>query len=118
MKDTVKNLLRMPDSQNSALLQVNIQLPDSNNMNWIIQLLNDNGEVFISKEIDSSQSINWPYLPGGNYHLRAVKDMNNNGRFDGGDPLTGREPEKVVYYPQPLLLKPNWEMADVMFHVE
>lgn len=115
--DTFHADVTMPDSRNFAYLQLRVELPDTGR-SWILQLVRDNGDVVISRQLDSSSVVTWPFLPGGNYRLRVIQDTNGNGRFDAGNLVRNSLPERVIYYPQPIVLKPNWEMADVVFHVE
>jgi hypothetical protein len=115
--DTLSETLIAPGGKDYALLNVQVTLPDSGQQ-WIIELVRENGEVEAQKIMSASGDVTWPLLPGGNYRLRAIRDSNRNGRFDGGNILKGIEPEMVVFYTGTLNLKPNWELEQLMFHVE
>ncbi len=53
-------------------------------------------------------------LEKGNYFFRCIKDQNQNGRWDTGDFKNQIEPEKVRWYNDPIVVRPNWEI-DVVF---
>jgi uncharacterized protein (DUF2141 family) len=50
------------------------------------------------------------FLPPGNYWLRAIRDMNQNEKWDTGDYFAKRQPEEVINYSGPVNLRANWEM--------
>lgn len=49
-------------------------------------------------------------LVTGNYKLRIIRDANANQQWDTGNYLEGIQPERVYMHPQPINLKPNWEI--------
>ena len=54
-------------------------------------------------------------IPQGNYFLRLIIDTNNNRRWDTGLPSENRQPEKIYYFPDKLLIKANFEINDTNF---
>ncbi|MDQ6482397.1 Ig-like domain-containing domain [Dyadobacter sp. LHD-138] len=55
------------------------------------------------------------HIPQGNYFLRLILDTNNNKRWDTGLPVENRQPEKIIYLPEKLLIKANFEINDTNF---
>jgi hypothetical protein len=55
------------------------------------------------------------HIPQGNYFLRLILDANNNKRWDTGLPVENLQPEKVIYFPDKLLIKANFEINDTNF---
>lgn len=53
--------------------------------------------------------LNFPRLEAGNYSMRVIADSNRNGVWDPGDLFLRRQPETVIPYMQPILLKAGWE---------
>lgn len=49
-------------------------------------------------------------LVASSYQVRIIRDVNANERWDTGNYLEGRQPERVYMHPQPVNLKPNWEI--------
>lgn len=45
----------------------------------------------------------------GEYVIRILYDANNNGKWDPGNYMLKRQPEKVVTLPQKLSIKANWD---------
>lgn len=52
------------------------------------------------------------YLQPGDYYVKLFIDANQNGKWDPGDLLKRRYPEKVLYYKKSLSLKANWELEE------
>jgi hypothetical protein len=48
-------------------------------------------------------------LPG-DYFLKVYSDTNNNGKWDSGDFLTKRQPEKTFVLPQKVQVRANWDV--------
>ncbi|SFW30604.1 Ig-like domain-containing protein [Sinomicrobium oceani] len=77
----------------------------------IIQLTTEKGEVkdeVFAKEAQPHYDFN--YLDPGKYLLRVIYDQNGNGKWDTGDYLEKRQPERVSHYPEILDIKANWEI--------
>lgn len=50
-----------------------------------------------------------PYLESGEYSFRIIRDENSNGKWDGGDVLQREAAEKVLYFPDKVNIRANWE---------
>ena len=55
------------------------------------------------------------HLTPGDYYIRYIKDLNNNGRWDTGNYLKKLQPEKVFYHPNKLELRSNWDLNENFF---
>ncbi len=88
----------------------------ANEPNLIVQLLNNNKVVM---EQSTSNTFNFNLVPTGNYSIRVILDLNDNGKWDPGNILENKPPEPVVFYKNPegkievLSVKANWEMTDI-----
>jgi uncharacterized protein (DUF2141 family) len=76
----------------------------------LLQLLNEKETILIEKKVASDQSINFDYLYPKNYILKVIVDSNGNGKWDTGNYLKKIQPERVIYYPQQINIRSNWEM--------
>jgi len=84
----------------------------------------DSSTHFIVELIDQEYKIlesmySSPYtfrnIPQGNYFLRLIMDANNNKRWDTGLPAENRQPERIIYFPEKILIKANFEINDTNF---
>jgi hypothetical protein len=76
----------------------------------ILQLMDENEKIVSQKFLYSDQRIRYEYLPPKKYKLKLIADSNNNGKWDTGNYLSGRQPEKVVYFPREINVRSNWEV--------
>jgi hypothetical protein len=79
-------------------------------VHFIVELVDEQYKVF-------DQSFVSPYvfkdIPQGKYYLRLIIDRNRNKRWDSGDISTERQPEPVIYLPEKMLIKSNFELNDI-----
>lgn len=75
----------------------------------IIQMVTESLEVVAETTVRGNTSISFDYLPPNKYYIRMIYDANDNGRFDPGNFLENRQPEKVVYFPDLIALQANWD---------
>ncbi|WP_318310695.1 Ig-like domain-containing protein [Flagellimonas crocea] len=78
----------------------------------VVQLTNENGVV--QREIAASepQIFEFNNLTPGNYIARVIFDENGNGKWDTGNFLKKRQPEKISYYPGVIEIRANWEKEE------
>ena len=55
-------------------------------------------QTFVFKNIETS-----------NYRVRVIIDANQNGQWDTGSYLKRIQPERVIYYPDVIEMRANWE---------
>lgn len=76
----------------------------------IIELLNDRGVVVEEQLKESPGELFFPLLGKGKYQLRALYDLDGDGKWTTGDYDLLRLPEPVTYYPSELEVKINWSL--------
>ncbi len=76
----------------------------------LVQLTSERGDVLREQVSAEPGIIEFNTLDPGNYLIRAIFDQNANGRWDTGNYLKKIQPERVVYYPQTLEVRANWEL--------
>lgn len=77
---------------------------------FIIQLLDEKREVKAS--VYNQINYRFEYVKAGTYFVRVIIDENNNKRWDFGDIEKNIQPESIIYYPQKIKIKPNFELTD------
>lgn len=79
----------------------------------IVQLTNERGET--KRELIHHQEdgnvFKFKYVSPGKYYVRLIYDANDNGQWDTGDYLKKIQPETVVYMPELLEVRKNWEIS-------
>ena len=76
----------------------------------IAQLTNDKGEMLSERIVTNDKTIVFDYLDPAKYNLRVILDGNKNGKWDTGNYLKQIKPEKIIYYPEVIEVRANWEL--------
>ena len=82
-----------------------------NESHFILELLDKSG--FILQEIKNTKQFKFENVPKGNIRLRILIDRNKNGKWDKGDFRQRVLPEKVIYYPELIEVRANWEIEGI-----
>lgn len=75
----------------------------------LLQLVDEKEQLKREIYATEAKAFEFPSLDPGNYLVRIIYDSNGNGKWDTGNYLQGKQPEKVVYYPQLIEMRANWE---------
>ena len=75
----------------------------------IIQLLTDKGAFLDQRIITTEKRADFGLLLPGKYGLKAIMDVNANGRWDTGVFIRKIQPERVLVHPKIFEIRPNWE---------
>lgn len=93
---------------------INVTVINDFKSSYILELINSRGEIQRTFEkVAEDDSYTIEYLLPGTYFLRVIKDLNQNGKWDTGNYLQKIQPEEVVYYPDTLELRANWEFNEI-----
>jgi len=68
----------------------------------IVQLTNEKGEVNAEKYSTKQEPLDFLHLDSGKFLIRVIFDSNENKKYDSGNYLFKRQPERVSYYPEEL----------------
>jgi hypothetical protein len=85
---------------------------------YLIQLLDEQNKVIAERTANFSLSssnvatLDFPMLPPGNYKARIVYDDNSNGKWDTGELLKKKQPEKVSISTKSLKIMADWEIEE------
>jgi uncharacterized protein (DUF2141 family) len=79
---------------------------------FLIQLLDRQQQIVHEAVLPSTETkVNWKRLAPGHFTLRAIADINGNGRWDTGE-WNGRiQAERTWYHPEPVNIRAAWEVA-------
>ncbi|MGB0950000.1 MAG: hypothetical protein ACPGU0_07855, partial [Marinirhabdus sp.] len=83
--------------QNVRSFPITVQLTDTDNRLVVEDTLLENRQVYFD------------YLLPNAYNLRVIYDANANGIWDTGSFLENRQPETVVYFPEIIDVRANWD---------
>lgn len=98
-----------PDDYGSITLKINNQ---SKKM-LIVELLTQDKLDLVQRYITSdSKNLNFDLLAPGKYIIRVIIDKNNNRKWDSGNYLDKKTPEKVIYHTQIFNIRSNWHHED------
>ncbi|MEY2829282.1 MAG: hypothetical protein RIQ33_1140 [Bacteroidota bacterium] len=86
-----------------------IQLSDSNfHQNYYAELLNSAKQI-VAKENVKRNHISWKNLVPGTYTVRILVDENADTEWNTGNYFKHHQPEKYLFYPNEVIVKPNWD---------
>ena len=111
--DTIKCSYTASDPSRYAIVNINVQSTRTD-MHYILQLTNVQGKVL--KEIRNATAGKYvmEYVAPGDVMLRVIEDGNGNGKWDSGDMVLMRQPERSEIYKndegvETITTKENWE---------
>jgi uncharacterized protein (DUF2141 family) len=108
IKDTAKTKYPLKSLEKYGSIGGRVECSTSN---IIVQLVAKDGKIL--KEVLNKKDFLFEYLTDGEYKIRVVEDINQNKMWDQGDYRIKRMPENIYHHPEPIKLKPNWEILDV-----
>ncbi|CAN5241232.1 Ig-like domain-containing protein [soil metagenome] len=88
---------------------LNLNLLNVRSFPIIVQLTDEKGVVREEKYSTSTTNFRFEYLSPGKYLLRVIYDENENGVWDTGDYLRRRAPEEIIYFPEIIEVRQNWD---------
>jgi uncharacterized protein (DUF2141 family) len=111
--DTIKCTYTASDPAKYAIVHVKVKGTHSR-AHYILQLTNAQGKV--QREIFNVTpgDYTFEYVTAGDVMIRVVEDMNANGKWDTGDMVLMRQPERTEIYKneegiETITTKENWE---------
>jgi hypothetical protein len=101
--------LRFATTKKRGYGSLKLEVNTTDSIPLIIQLLNEKDMVLQENTLIGT-TLFYPYLKPGNYKIKAISDHNKNGKWDTGDYLEKKFPEKVFYLNQILSVRANWDV--------
>jgi uncharacterized protein (DUF2141 family) len=106
--DTVKVNFKVRESRYYGTL--NVKLTNLPAGNYLLRLVNDKDVVIREIKIADATTAKFELLPPGSYRLKLIADENKNGKWDSGNYLQHKQPERVIYYINPVKMRSGWDM--------
>jgi len=90
----------------------NLSLTITGNVTYplIVQLTDDQGQIKRELYASEKQVLKFNNIDPTTYLIRVIFDSNNNQKWDTGSFLKKLQPERVVYYPESIEVRANWEL--------
>ena len=85
-----------------------VKLVSKPNAKFWAQLLSENDEVKYTQLVNA-QEFKFSGLKPGMYYVRLLVDNNDNGHWDSGNLLEGRQPEQAFVYDKLIEIRPLWD---------
>ena len=104
--DTINHVLRTKtylDYGNLRVILQNAVYP------LIVQLTDDKGQVLLEEYTDKPEPVDFNNLSPRKYFVRVVYDSNANKKWDSGNYLEQRQPERISYYPEEVDVRSGWD---------
>lgn len=106
--DTIKKNFNTKTFADYGNLSLNLE--NARSFPVIVQLTTEEGEVRAEQYSTSQTNIRFEYLTPGKYLARVIYDTNENRKWDTGDYLEKEKPEEIIYFPEVLDVRPNWDV--------
>jgi uncharacterized protein (DUF2141 family) len=107
--DTVKIDFKTKSEKDYGTLTLKL-VPPADGADYIIRLVDDKDNVFFERIIRKEEKINCTFLQPKSYRIKVIRDENKNGKWDTGNYLKKKQPEKVFYYKQNITVRANWDV--------
>lgn len=109
--DTLKYKIETKQHTDYGNLVVNLK--GAKRFPIIVEVLNAQEEVVASLSTTAETQLRFDVLPPKKYLLRAIYDDNANGKWDTGYFFDRKQPEEVIYYPDEIDVRANWDIDQV-----
>ncbi|MGY0391480.1 Ig-like domain-containing protein [Bizionia sp. KMM 8389] len=77
----------------------------------IAQITDEKGVVIAEQYSTKPEPIDFRHLKTGIFYLRVIYDTNENGKYDTGNFLKNKQPERISYYKDPLEIRSNFDQV-------
>jgi hypothetical protein len=78
----------------------------------LVELTDIKSKLISSRRLRSEEVLEFSWLKPETYRIRVIFDTNDNGKWDTGNFLEHKQPERVLHYPAPIEIRANWEKVE------
>jgi len=76
----------------------------------ILQLIDENGKTKQEIYATEAKTFEFNNIDPATYFIRVIFDTNENKIWDTGNFLKSLQPERIIYYPDKIEVRANWEL--------
>lgn len=112
--DSLRGSYTVADPEKFATIKLRItgKTPEAK---YVVQLLNGSNGLLQERRDVTTGDLLFGYVPAGEIRLRVIEDINGNGRWDSGNLVERRQPERAEMYANAegestFATKVNWEV--------
>ncbi|MFZ1333167.1 MAG: hypothetical protein WAR83_13315, partial [Flavobacteriales bacterium] len=109
--DTLVTGLGRAAEKSTGSIELKVSLGSPLQYILIVQLFSGQNKLVREQISDLSQPIKWERLSPGGHTLRLIEDRNANGHWDTGDLDLLEQPERILYYPDPINVRAAWDIG-------
>lgn len=106
VNDTLSYSIRTKEFSDYGNLRINLQ---NAVFPVIVQLIDQKDDVIYEKYATKAGPIDFTNLAPNTYYFRVIFDTNKNSKYDSGNYLKKRQPERVSYYPDKLEIRASFD---------
>ena len=108
--DTIRLSFTSKSEKEYGNIQINYRLTGED-YPVIVQLWH--GKTMVQQHIlQADSTIVYPHLEPDDYRIRAILDINGNGRWDSGDYHLKRQPEPIIPFPHDIHVRAFWDVEE------
>jgi len=111
--DTLAYPIKMGTRGDFGYLKLTLQ--NTPNKPFILQFLKTDKDYTVLEELYNPANKNYfefNFIEPGEYLFRLLVDENENGKWDTGDYLSGKQPEPIYLYPEPIKIRAMWDATE------
>jgi len=111
--DTLAYPIKMGTRGDFGHLKLTLQ--NTPNKPFILQFLKTDKDYTVLEELYNPANKNYfefNFIEPGEYLFRLLVDENENGKWDTGDYLSGKQPEPIYLYPEPIKIRAMWDATE------
>mgnify|MGYP002639407458 CR=1 FL=1 len=113
--DSIKLNFKTTASAEYGNIELQIQADSLLHFPLLLRLMKGSpGKEAMVKEIrlDSATTAQFQFIPEGDYLIKAIEDLNHNGRWNTGSYGLKLAAERVFYFQKPITVKAGWDIED------
>lgn len=107
--DSLSFRFNMTPIEDFGTLKLELENAKPKDYPMIVELLDKSDNSLQSLYLESPKDAVFQYVTPGTYSMRITIDSNGNKRFDTGNYLEKRAPERMIYIPETVEVRANWE---------
>lgn len=106
-------LFRFKTKEKTDYGNLTVKLQNVKRFPFILEILDSKENVVAQHYSENETSIPFLLLPPRIYLLRLIYDDNKNRKWDSGYYFDQIQPEEVIYYPEELDVRANWDIEQI-----